>query len=145
MRQEESREIDGETYLVRMLDPDTAIDLLIDLFDMLGDALSAVIRVDMDDGEAQEKAIGIALRLLVGKVEKAKVHAAITALSKVSDVNGKPLAGVYKVHFMGRIGTLAKWLVFALQVQYSDFTDAFGHIPILQTPPQRSGNPEGNG
>lgn len=143
MRAEESKEIDGDTYTVRMLDPDTAMDVLVDLFDMVGESLSVVVSADPDDPEAEERAIATALRALVGKVSKDTVRGIVARMVKVSDVNNRPLKDTYKVHFMGRIGTLAKFLVFALQTQFRDFGDAFGDILTLQMP--RSSREAGGG
>lgn len=136
MRTEENKQIDDVTYTVRMLDPDTAVDMLVDLFDMIGSSISAIVSAGDDGDEEQAKALSLAIGMLVGKVDKVKIRDMVHKLCKVSDADGKPLGQLYKIHFMGRIGHMAKWLVFALQVQYRDFGDVIGSIPGLQTPLQ---------
>lgn len=139
MRLEEEREIDGILYEVRMLDPDTAIDVLLDVVSMVGPSLAALF--DGGDQTPSDHFMQGAIQALVTNADKAKVKATIKALASVSayaesgDQHKRvPLTEAgYRLHFKGRFGTLIKWLAFALEVQFRDFGSAFENIPGLGT------------
>ena len=142
MRSEETKEIAGDTYTVRMLDPDVAFDMFVDLFDMLGTSLAAILPAYGVGEDTEREAIGAALRVLVGKVDKGIAKDMIHKLAKATDVNGKPLEPQYKIHFMGRIGAMSQWLAFAIQAQFRDFRETFGST--LMSEMLRTRAPEGS-
>lgn len=135
--------IGDHTFEVRMLDPDTALELFVDLFAMFGPSLAALFEAadeDEDEGEGKEdRAIAQAVQMLVTNLSKAKLKNAVAVLSKVSFIDGAPLAATYKVHFAGKLGLMVRWLAYALQVQFADFQDAFASIPGLQTVLRQAG------
>ena len=139
--------IDGHTYVVRMLDPLTANDLLVDVSKVIGPALGAVGSSLLGSGDSK-KALGELLdglkegetpadgsalgdgveRAIVGlvdRLEKHKLREVIGILANVTAVEmskGSPeLSSIFDVHFRGRIKAMYQWLAFALRVQYQDF------------------------
>lgn len=140
MRVSETKRIGDSEYTVRMLKVDTAIDILIDLIGMLGEPIAELMiagdgsalgtgleQEGLEDTEAN-RGVAILLKVLVGKLHKDKIRHIIKELVAVSDVNNVPLSKEYEAHFRGEIFLLAKWLWFALQTQYRDFSGAFEAI-----------------
>lgn len=129
--------IDGEEYTVYMLSPLVAMDLLVDLSKMLGpglgplaDAMSGAVKGEgVNIGALLDMEIGgdvfsRAAESLFGNLDKGVVRTAIQTLAEVSQIGGAPLWKTFEVHFRGRLGTMSKWLAFALKVQYGDFFSA---------------------
>jgi len=134
----DTQTIDGDVYKVHMLDPLVATDLLADLGDILGSPLAALgsgiggddqIKALLDGG-ASEESFGPALERAVSeffkRFSKGKQREIINTLAKVTFVEkgsgeAPRLDAIFAVHFRGRIGTLYKWLGFALKVQFRDF------------------------
>jgi len=125
-----------------MLDPLVATDLLAGIGDMLGPSLAAIasglkgedqIKSVLDSTDAGLADFGPALERAVTeffkRFSKAKQREVIAVLSRVTFVV-KPggeepqLDKVFSAHFRGRIGSLYKWLGFALKVQFKDFFSA---------------------
>lgn len=154
MRVSDTQRIGDNEYTVRMLKVDTAIDILIDLIGMLGEPIAELLIAGDDsafgadlsengsgDTEAS-RGVAIVLKVLVGKLHKDKIRHIIKELVAVSDVNNVSLAKEYDAHFRGEIFLLAKWLWFALQAQYRDFSGAF--VSIVGSATRQPGqDPEG--
>jgi hypothetical protein len=145
MRDSESKRIGEHTYTVRMLTVDTAIDVLVDLVGMLGEPVAELLaagsasdivtglREEGAEDEESGRAVALLLRVLVGKLHKDTIHGIVKKLVAVSDVDNVPLTQSYAAHFRGELCLLAKWLWFALQVQYRDFSGAFEAIAGSET------------
>lgn len=138
----ETKEIDGHTYKVYMMDPLLATDLLTDLCQLLAPALGAlggvlvkekgdVLQKALDGFEESDKTnIDVAFERAVlgffGRLDKTKQREWIDMLAKVSVLitsEGKEpgLSTVLRKHFQGRVFAMYKWLAFALKVQFRDF------------------------
>lgn len=144
-----TKTIGPDTYKIMMLDPLTSGDLLLDLTDIFGPALSAVgsalgssVLKSSDpkaaikqllDGEGDGAGLDVlgdnlerALVQLINKLDKAKQREIIGLLTSVTSVkkgeNEWPsLDSIFTVHFQGRIKAMYQWLVFAVRTQYGDF------------------------
>lgn len=138
----ETKEIDGHTYKVLMLDPLVATDLLADIGQVLaptlgalggilakekGDTLSKVLDgFEPEDNTNIDSAVEKAVVGFFQRFDKAKQREFISILAKVTMVvmpDGKEprLQDVFQIHFRGRVMSLYKWFAFALKVQYQDF------------------------
>jgi len=128
--------IDGDEYEVFMLDPMTANDLLIDIGGAIGPALGAFAGAsdgnDLLDSTMDGEKLGDGVALLFKGLDKAIVRRAIQSLSEVTTVTGKgKLNQIQAIQFRGKIGTMYKWLGFALKVQYSDFLGSMRDVIAL--------------
>lgn len=121
--------IEGDTYEVYMLDPDTAMDLLVELAKVAGPAITGLVGMATDKGlssvleaDTSDPGVADAVAGFFGKLDAALLRRLTSTLAKMTHVNGKPLSGIYAMHFRGRLGLLFQWLGFALKAQYSDFS-----------------------
>lgn len=140
--------IEGDTYEVYMLDPHTAMDLLVDLAKIAGPAITGLVGMATDKGlssvlEADTSDPGVmeAVGGFFGKLDSALLRRLTDTMAKVTHVNGKPLPGIYAMHFRGRMGLLFRWLAFALKAQYADFLEGLravgapgGGKPAMESP-----------
>jgi hypothetical protein len=138
----ETKEIDGHTYKVMMLDPLVATDLLADIGQILAPTLGAIGGVlakekgdtlnkmfdgfEADDDTNIDAAIEKAVVGFFQRFDKAKQRELIQTLAKVTVVvmpDGKEprLQDTFQIHFRGRLKALYQWLAFALKVQFQDF------------------------
>lgn len=138
----QSKEIDGHTYKVLMLDPLVATDLLADMGQILAPTIGAIGGVfakekgdtlekmfegfDPEDKTNVDAAVEKAVMGFFQRFTKEKQREFIGILMKVTIVvmpDGKEprLQDIFAVHFQGRVFTLYKWLGFALKVQFQDF------------------------
>jgi hypothetical protein len=164
----QSKDIDGYTYTVSMLDPLAANDLLIDIAHVVGPSLGAgagafasVIGGDEDgDGDAMDaKADPMMLdRAISGffeRVTASKMRAVIKLLAGVTRVriegNEPFLNDILLAHFQGRFGKMYEWLFFALKVQLGDFFSSMEPVidrvaPLMQAAvsPSQSSPPTTN-
>ena len=117
------REIGGDNYEVFMLPPRVSMGMLVDLGKLFGPALESLKN---DDGENSESVYLAVAGNLLSHIEKSTLNSVCDKLSEVTHVNGMPLNKVFDSHFMGKMGALMQWLMFALETQYSDFLGALG-------------------
>lgn len=122
-----SKEIDGRTYTVYMLGPTVAMDMLIDIGKVVGPALSSLGQdAAVLDQEINARFFASAASGLFANLNKATLREVTQTLAKTTLVDDVALDKIYESHFRGRLGSLAKWLAFALQVQYGNFLSALG-------------------
>lgn len=131
--------IDGHEYEVFMLAPKTARRILVEMVKVVGPALGQL--VDSTPGGISKimemDTEGIKWASIIGelstRLDADMLDAHMSALAEKTHVGGKPLAGVFDLHFMGGIGTMFKWYAFALKVNYGNFTGALesvsAHLP----------------
>lgn len=134
MSQMDSREkvIDGVTYTIYMLPPKVAMDLLVDVSKVVGPSLGALLDAAESKGnggsvldlDITSPTISNALGALLERVDKKTLRSMIDQLVPVSMADGVKLEGAFDIHFRGRLGSMFKWLFFALQTQFGDFIDA---------------------
>jgi hypothetical protein len=137
------KSIDGVNYRVRMLDPLTANDILVDLLKVVGPSLGAVASGAMKDKDGVEKlldglgedAVGSeslerAIVSLVDRMQKPQLRDLINTLSGVTEVqvggNWPALPEIFAVHFRGKLWAMYRWLGFALWAQYGFSSTAGG-------------------
>jgi hypothetical protein len=134
--------IDGHTYRCLMLDPLVATDMVADLGHLLGPSLGALGGALLSDpGDGAKKlmdeggeALGAGLEKAVveffSRFDKAKQREFIAQLGEVTYlVTGDKevkINAVLSMHFRGRVGSLYKWMGWALKVQFEDFFSPFG-------------------
>lgn len=124
----QSKEIKGHQYVVRMLDPLVANDLLIDIGEIIGPAVGAFVASEGKDDKTNAAMIHEGIGGLFRRIDKDKMRATLDALAKVTDVSKGDkvprLDTIFSVHFRGRLGAMHEWFVFALGVQFADFFDS---------------------
>ncbi len=131
--------IDGTAYEVHYLSPDEAVDLGVDLAKMAGGAIAAAaagLEAEEDTPEAKARAEAALMKVieaLVMSADKATYRRIIETMMKVTFAAGQPMVAngqpLWKAHFAGKLGRLAKVVGFAVRVNYSDFFSA--GAPIL--------------
>lgn len=130
--------IDGDLYEMSLFGATQGYRLFHRLFKMFGPSfgklIDAVADSNLQDVNLSSDAVVTALRSLTDSVSEADLDVLIDALRKQTlvGVGGTektvPLAGVFELHFSGRIGTMFKWLGWGVKVQYSSFADAFADM-----------------
>lgn len=135
----QSKEIDGVTYTVAMLNPLAANDLLIDIAHVVGPSLGAGAGAfagaftsgdgaDPMETKADPMMLDRAISGFFERVTTAKMREMISTLAKVTTVrlgDKSPfLNDILAVHFQGKLGKLYEWLGFAIKVQLGDFFDS---------------------
>lgn len=124
-----TKDIGGVSYEVFMLPPRVGMSMLVDIGKVVGPALG-LVNAGSEDGNENEMFMKVASTLISG-IDKQTLNYVCDKLSEVTHVNGMPLDKVFDSHFMGKMGSLFQWLVFALEVQYSDFLNALGSASDL--------------
>lgn len=125
MREPESTEIDGVTYVVRPLPASRGIDLTLRLGRILGPTLAEVTKLA---GASKEDVKGRGLDIIGRAASELFERATADQLKAVwlplaeetrIDTGGdkKPkLSDVFEVQFQGRLDLFVRWLTFALEV-----------------------------
>lgn len=141
-REPQTKDIDGHMYTVQMLGGTESWKMLLKLSKMLGPSLGKIVGgvknldslMDMEIGGGGF--IAEAIESFVSNVDEPAATSIIEKLKDVSQVNGKPLRGIFELHFQGDGVGIIKWLVFALQAQYGNFSDALGNVSQLPVQPK---------
>ena len=146
--------IDGDRYEMTLFGATQGYRLFHRLFKMFGpsfghlvDAMSGDKGASIRDVNLASDAAVSALKRLVDDVHEADLDHLIDALRKQTHVaagggqNSIPLAGVFEVHFQGRMGTMFKWLAWGLRVQYASFFDA---LPRMKPPEKAAASSAGS-
>lgn len=125
MREPESLEIDGVTYVVKPLPASKGIDLTLRLGRILGPTLAEITKLaGQPAGEVKGKGLDIIGRAAAELFERATtdqlkaVWLPLAEETRVELEGGKKpkLSEVFDLHFMGRLDLFARWLTFALEV-----------------------------
>lgn len=125
MREPESTEIDGVTYVVRPLPASKGIDLTLRLGRILGPTLAEVTKLaGASKEDVKGKGLDIIGRAAAELFERATadqlkaVWLPLAEETRVELEGGKrpKLSEVFDLHFMGRLDLFARWLTFALEV-----------------------------
>lgn len=152
MMEMQKEEIDGVTYEVAMLPARASWRLLQEILRAIAPPLGVLLGEVFDDA-ASLKGIASKVKLkivgdgdsltggkeLSGKILEQAIEVLLKStgpdfidevtdqMAKVTIVTGTEAGGkldkIFDVHFMGKMSSLAKWLAFALRVQYADFFD----------------------
>ncbi len=140
----QEKTIGVDTYKITMLDPEVARRLLLDLGKIFGPSLSVMVSsvVNAKDSKkalnqlmdgVDSEGVGIsgekmerAMLEFFNRADADKQDEIVDILSRVTSVkkgeNWPQLDSVYSVHFRGRVAAQYKWLAFALQAQYGNFS-----------------------
>ena len=115
-RKKESREIDGLVYDVTQLGGIDARNVLLRLMKSLGPSLGAL---------ADSPLSAVFEKLALSEADLGYFCEKFGSCSFVHLEDGKlpMLDKVFDDHFAGRTGAMVKWLVFAVEVNFSDFLD----------------------
>lgn len=136
------KEIDGFTYRVSMLDPLVAGDLTVDVGNILAPVLAPVLSKivtaensgqayddlldgkDVDDALSEKIEAGIIQ--FFKSVTKPKLREIMMLMAKKTSFNDgsdawPELEHHFNSHFRGRVGSMYKWLAFAIRAQVHDF------------------------
>ncbi len=132
-----SKDLGGHVFEVSMLDPETAMDLEIDLLKTLGPSVAEMAGEGLSEA-ALTNGLRPALLALIQNMDKATLRSTCKTLegvTRIASVDGKPsaLANVSKLIFLGKTKLRWQWLLFALEVQFSDFFEGAGDIRTLLT------------
>jgi hypothetical protein len=137
MVRSKTKKIGEFTYKVQCLDPESAFDLFVDLFQTLvpaiADAAKGLDNVSdlakggqlaaVFDNVVKSGGLADGLKTLASALDKTKMKAAMRAFAEVTEVEGVGmLSEVYRTHFTGRFDDQLSWFFFCVyEVQYKDF------------------------
>lgn len=142
----ETRELEGNKYTIYMLSPMVSHDLLVDVSKMVGPALGPVMDVflggaaagkDVANTELDAGFFSKAASAFFGGMDKATIRNVITTMAEVTHVDGKPLKGIFEIHFRGKLHVMYMWLAFAFEVQWGKSLGAL--VSTIQTKGARLG------
>lgn len=124
--------IGGHSYDVFMLSATAGLDTFLDLARIAGPALGIIVKgvglkdiKSIGDIELDNIDFEAAARQIFQSEEKETITTIVAKLAEKTQVDGKPLANIYDVHFQGKIGELFRWLAFAMEVNFGDFFGDF--------------------
>ncbi len=142
-REAQSKEIDGATYTVQMLGGTESWKMLLKLSKMLGPSLGKVVDggslEDVLNSQIGGNFIAEAIEAFVNNVDEPAAASIIEKLKDNTLVDGAPLRGSFELHFQGDGIGIIKWLVFALQAQFGNFSDALGSVSNPPVPLKAQG------
>lgn len=120
-------EIGGHTFQVYMLPPLVAMEMFTDLATMAGPAISVVAQVNEGVGT---DLIAKALEVFFKNYTSSKGQDIIKKLAAKTMVDGRDLGKKenFDTLFLGKIGLMFKWIIFALKCQFSDFLADWGGV-----------------
>lgn len=142
---EHSRTIDGKTYVVLMLPPLEAHDVLMDLtktvLPSFGNLLASFVGSPAGGGEepggaassfwdlieqvSDREQMAEAFHALARSLDKEQVRALMRRMAELTRVQmgerQPTLSDVFDAHFQGRIMSMYRWLAYALEVNFGDF------------------------
>ncbi len=140
-RERQDTVIDGHRYEMTMLAATPSYKLFTKLLKMFGPSIGTIIDVTSKSGDGVEgidlnsQAVVKGIRALMDHVGEDDIEHVIERLKKQTHVSVEkgsektiPLSGVFELHFQGDIWAMFKWLWWGLQVQYSNFSDAFANL-----------------
>lgn len=141
--------IDGDRYEMTLFGATQGYRLMHLLFRMFGPAFGQVMDAleghdDIQDVNLSSEAAVAALQALATSVKQSDLDTVIDALKKSCHVGvggtdkTTPLAGVFELHFSGRMATMFRWLLWGLQTQYQDFS---GGLASMMPPGEADGSP----
>jgi hypothetical protein len=82
------------------------------------DAGDSLFDLDVDDPR-----ISSGIAALAGSISKEKMRMLINTMAKVSRCDGTPLQKTMEITFRGDLPLMYKWLWFALEVNFKNFSD----------------------
>ena len=134
-REAQSKDIDGHLYEVTMLGGTESWKMLLKLSKMLGPGIGKISGSKgslnaLMDSEIGSNFLAEAIEAFVQNVDEPAAASIIEKLKDVTLVNGKPLRGTFELHFQGDAIGVIKWLIFALQAQYGNFSDALSSVNL---------------
>lgn len=115
-----------------MLPPLVANDVLIDIGKVLAPALGkATGALDaaadgLFDMDVDDPTISQGIAALAEQITKAKMRELINTMANVTHCDGTPLPKTMEVVFRGDLPLMYRWLWFALEVNFKNFTDWLG-------------------
>lgn len=117
MKEEKTKVIGENTYLVRQLSVTPAQRLFVRVSKLIGPALALA-------ASEGKKGLGAAASEFFARLSEDEVEMITQQMAAVSEVNGKPMKACFELHF-SKAGPkeLWTWLLFALEVQFGDFFD----------------------
>ena len=139
MREPESRDIEGVTYVVTPIPSSKGIALTLRLGRILGPTLAEVTKLaGQSDEDVKGRGLAIIGRAAEGLLERATetelrlVWEPLAENTRV-DLGGKrpTLLSVFEVHFAGRLDLFARWLAFALEVNLGPLGAMLGNVKPL--------------
>jgi hypothetical protein len=146
------KQIDGETYEIRMLDGLVGFDLYTRLLTCAGGAMKELGKIDAkgDHSELALRALGALLSSLPPSLyaEARDLFAENTLVFKPSGQKPR-LKHCFGIHFAGRYAHMSKWMIECFKVNFADFLDESGPLGNLiamaaklsQSPTDSTGSP----
>lgn len=108
-------EIGGHMFKIYMLPPRIAMATLTELGKMFGPAYAEMFSEKDDDNFSK------ATKLLFDNIDNPKLNAIMDKMAEKTLVDDKPLKNNFDLIFLGKIGLMMRWFVFAVRSQFSDF------------------------
>lgn len=145
MREPRTTSIAGCNYTVTQLAPLQALDLLTDLFKLIGPGLGPILEngstiaqlLDSDLESLKTDFLAKAIDGLTKSADKALIRSIIAQLSGVSSVPSGKLPTVFDAHFAQHgLGAMFQWVAFAIKAQFDDFFGELRNVANSAAHPQ---------
>lgn len=131
MRKPRTKTIDGKEYTVAILNARQGYSMYLEIAKMVGPALAdasasvdlnkgAKGLMDADAGTFLARAVG----LLAGGLNSQQVMSIVNTLAENTLVNDMPLHRILDDHFAGDFIGMTKWLLFALEANFGNFSES---------------------
>lgn len=136
-----TQEFDGKKFTVFMLPPRQARGMLVDMTKVLAPAFGAMAGSEAGgfaafiSSEVSTGRFNAAVVSLMDRLDETMLDNHMKALASVTQVDGVTLDKTFDIIFLGNLGMMFKWYIFALKVNFEDFTNALGNATsVLRAP-----------
>ncbi len=121
--------IDGDSYELYMLSPRISRRLLTDVIRMILPAVGPVMDafagsgsleklLDTDLSDLEGDFFSAAATSLADRLDNDLQDRLFDTMAEVCHVDGKPLKGIFDVHFLGRLDAMYQWLFWSMKIQW---------------------------
>jgi hypothetical protein len=146
----ETTTLDGVTFEMRYLDPQTSAELLTELAKIIAPPIAKLIEAQQpqqgtEPQPAPDAGLGAASTLFFQSLEPTMLRTLANTLAEVTLVDDAPLSRVLPQVFRGRIDLYFKWLWWGCKVQWGKcfgaLAGAVENLPAMAAVSQRFASP----
>jgi hypothetical protein len=138
----QTKEIDGPTYEMFMMEPRASNRLLTKVGKMILPCLGSVADVfanvfskgssGLMDIDLGDEFFCKALSTLSQDLDEKVIDQVIDAFQDATHVDGKALKPIFAAHFQGELQTMYKWIGWGMQVQWGKCWGVLGDMPLVK-------------
>ena len=129
-----TKEICGQQFQVAMLPPRKAQRILVEMTKVVGPGFASVLgEASKSKGKIMDADIdfqAVATQLFMGLTPEI-LESHQQQFAEKTLVDGRPLTGLFDAVFLGKLVKMYTWHAFAIEVNFSDFGEAFRSVSNL--------------